>query len=32
VLSWLVGLLAQLPALRAITQIDLVAALKERVS
>lgn len=31
-LSWLVGLLAQLPALRAITQIDLVAALKERVS
>ncbi len=32
VLSWLVGLLAQLPALRLITQIDLVAALKERVS
>ncbi|MCS6920057.1 MAG: ABC transporter permease, partial [Fimbriimonadales bacterium] len=32
ILSWLVGLLAQLPALQAITQIDLVAALKERVS
>ncbi|MCX7925270.1 MAG: FtsX-like permease family protein, partial [Fimbriimonadales bacterium] len=32
ILSWLVGLLAQLPALKVITQIDLVAALKERVS
>jgi len=31
-LSWGVGLLAQLPALNALTRIDLVAALKERVS
>ena len=31
-LSWGVGLLAQLPALNALTRVDLVAALKERVS